>query len=131
MTIRDTGSDLPRAQLAYYYAILHTVAKYSTACMCPIILDTPLQQDQDDENARRMIRFAIERRPKDTQLVLGTVKLHGVVYDGHRIVTVDKDSLLQASSYDEARAEIRSSIRCSGREVWVSDRDWPKPNYDE
>ncbi|MBS7706112.1 hypothetical protein [Chelatococcus asaccharovorans] len=106
MTIRDTGSDLPRAQLAYYYAILHTVAKYSTACMCPIILDTPLQQDQDDENARRMIRFAIERRPKDTQLVLGTVKLHGVVYDGHRIVTVDKDSLLQASSYDEARAEI-------------------------
>jgi hypothetical protein len=106
MNIRDTGSDLPRAQLAYHYAILHTVQKFSTACMCPIILDTPLQQDQDDENARRMIRFAIERRPPDTQLVLGTVKLHGVEYNGHRIVTVDKDSFLQAGGYEIARAAI-------------------------
>jgi hypothetical protein len=106
MSIRDTGSDLPRAQLAYYYAVLHTVRKFSTACMCPIILDTPLQQDQDDENARRMIRFAIERRPAGTQLVLGTVKLHGVEYDGHRIETLHEDSLLQAEDYEIARMTI-------------------------
>lgn len=106
MSIRDTGSDLPRAQLAYYYAVLHTVNKYSTACMCPIILDTPLQQDQDDENARRMIRFALERRPAGTQLVLGTVKLHGVEYAGHRIETLDKDSLLNMASYHEVQAMI-------------------------
>lgn len=106
MVIRDTGSDLPRAQLAYHYAVLHTVQEFSTACMCPIVLDTPLQQDQDDDNARRMIRFAIERRPVGTQLVLGTVKLHGVHYDGHRIETLDEDSLLQAEAYEEARQLI-------------------------
>ena len=106
MTIRDTGSDLPRAQLAYHYAVLHTIQKYSTACMCPIVLDTPLQQDQDDENAQRMIRFAIDRRPTDTQLVLGTVKLHGVAYNGRRIETLDEDSLLQAAGYEDARTLI-------------------------
>lgn len=106
MVIRDTGSDLPRAQLAYRYAVLHTVQEFSTACMCPIVLDTPLQQDQDDDNARRMIRFAIERRPAGTQLVLGTVKLHGVDYDGHRIETLDEDSLLQADAYEETRSLI-------------------------
>ncbi|WDF75225.1 hypothetical protein [Novosphingobium sp. KACC 22771] len=103
MSIRDTGSDLPRAQLAYHYAVLHTVRKFSTACMCPIILDTPLQQDQDDDNARRMIHFAIDRRPDDSQLVLGTVKLHGVDYDGHRIETLHENSLLGADGYDDAR----------------------------
>lgn len=106
MTIRDTGSDLPRAQLAYYYAVLHTVSRYSTACMCPIVLDTPLQQDQDDENAQRMIRFALDRRPSDTQLILGTVKMHGVAYDGRRIVTLEKNSLLQTSDYDEVRSLV-------------------------
>jgi len=106
MAVKDTGSDLPRALLAYHYAVLHTVQAYSTACMCPIILDTPLQQDQDRENSERMIRFALDRRPVDTQLVLGTVQLHGVDYAGHRIEPTHKYGLLRPEGYDEARSLI-------------------------
>lgn len=43
--INETGSYGPRAILAYHFALLHTIREFTTSCLCPIILDTPLQQD--------------------------------------------------------------------------------------
>ena len=71
--IRETGSDLPRALLAYYYAFTHTMKRYSTSAFCPIVIDTPVQQDQDRKNAARMIGFCLTEAPIDSQLILGTV----------------------------------------------------------
>lgn len=47
--INETGSYGPRAILAYHFALLHTIREFTTSCLCPIILDTPLQQDQDEK----------------------------------------------------------------------------------
>jgi hypothetical protein len=99
--IHETGSDLPRALLAYYYAFVHTMRGQSKSALCPLIVDSPVQQDQDPENAARIINFALNRVPENMQLVLGTVSLHGVKYDGHVIDTRDKLRLLSKSAFDE------------------------------
>jgi hypothetical protein len=99
--IRETGSDLPRGLLAYYYAFLHTMKRYSTSAFCPIVVDTPVQQDQDATNAARMISFCLSETPKDSQLILGTVSLHGVKYDGHAIETDTKNKLLKTALFEE------------------------------
>lgn len=104
--INETGSDLPRAVLAYDFAFLHTMHKFSGGVACPIVIDSPVQQDQDPENAARMIDFIFNRAPDGVQVILGTVSLHGVRYPGRPIETVDKFSVLTPDLYDEVRDQM-------------------------
>jgi hypothetical protein len=46
------GSEGPRARSAYYFAFLHTAAKYGTSTFCPIVVDAPNQQGQDQVTSR-------------------------------------------------------------------------------
>lgn len=108
--INETGSYGPRAILAYHYALLHTIREFTTSCLCPIILDTPLQQDQDEKNAAAIIAFALKHRPRDMQLILGTVSLHDVAYEGHRINPTIKESLLTKDEFDEVNLHMRPFI---------------------
>lgn len=99
--IDATGSDKARKILAYNYAVLHTIQKYSTALFAPIVIDTPNQNEQDQDNINAMIKFAFENRPKNTQFVLGAVYLHEYDYQGYSIIPTEKDSFLQKSQFDE------------------------------
>ena len=99
-TINEAGSSQPRLLLAYYFAILHTIAKYSTAFFGPIVIDTPKQQDQDDKNAEAMIKFCIERKPVGSQLILASGSLHGVKVPGLTIQPDQQYSLLSSKQYD-------------------------------
>lgn len=105
--INETGSYGPRAFLAYQYAILHTIKEFTTSCICPVILDTPLQQDQDDANAAAMIAFALKNRPNSMQLIIGTVSLHDVPFHGHAINPTVKESLLLQSEFTRVSEYIR------------------------
>jgi hypothetical protein len=105
--IRETGSDLPRALLAYYFAFIHTMKRFSTSAFCPIVVDTPVQQDQDRANAARMIDFCLSQAPTGSQLILGTVGLHGVKYDGHVIKTDKKNMLLKAELFEEVSENLQ------------------------
>lgn len=98
--INETGNAKPRLMLAYYYAILHTIHKYSTSCFAPIVVDTIKQQDPDPENARRMIEFAVNKRPKGSQLVLATGDLHGVETGGKLIEPNAYKALLAEDAYE-------------------------------
>jgi hypothetical protein len=102
----ETGSDLPRALLAYYYAYAHTVAKFSSAITAPLVIDSPVQQDQDPANAKRMIQFAVENVPSGMQLILGSVSLHGAQYSGTQLVLEDERRLLRPEEYDELRSSM-------------------------
>ncbi|MET7242127.1 hypothetical protein ABZT49_02050 [Methylobacterium sp. EM32] len=108
--INETGSYGLRAILAYHYALLHTIREFTTSCLCPIVIDTPLQQDQDERNAQAIIKFALKNRPDDMQLILGTVSLHGEKYNGHLINPKQKEALLNRESYDSVRSLINPFI---------------------
>ncbi|MFZ5677077.1 MAG: hypothetical protein ACOZAM_29300 [Pseudomonadota bacterium] len=97
----ETGSDQPRALLAYYYAYAHTVRRFSSALIAPLVIDSPVQQDQDPANAKRIIEFALGNVPDGMQLILGSVRLHGASYEGKRIELVDKRRLLRAEEYED------------------------------
>lgn len=105
--INETGSYGPRAILAYHFAILHTIGEFTTSCLCPVVLDTPLQQDQDEANAQAIISFALKNRPPSMQLILGTVSMHEVPFDGHVINPDVKESLLSASEFNTINDYMR------------------------
>jgi hypothetical protein len=103
----EIGSDQPRALLAYYFAFAHTVKQYSSAIIAPLVIDSPVQQDQDPVNAKRIIEFSLKNVPDGMQLILGSVRLHGVKYDGHRIELTEKRQLLRREDYAAVRDKLR------------------------
>lgn len=104
--ISETGSCLPRAYLAYYFSFLHVMREYASAAFSPIILDSPNQQAQDTTNLSKMMKFIRDRRPSNTQLILGTEDLCDVNFGGKIIELKEKQSLLQKSEYDEVYSEV-------------------------
>src|SRR5690625_1038367 len=112
--IKESGSGLPRALLAYYYSFLKTIETYSTSVFFPIIIDSPNQQDQDQENLLKMINLILEEQPENSQLILGTVTLpKDVEIEGEIIELTDKYSLLQESEYDSVLQEVNTILELS------------------
>jgi hypothetical protein len=108
--ITEQGSDLPRALLAYYFAILQVMLKHSTSTFCPMVIDSPNQQDQDRTNMVRMLNFIRDKRPASSQLILGLVDQFGVDFDGNVIELHDKHSLLSETDYEELSDELNELL---------------------
>jgi predicted nucleic acid-binding Zn-ribbon protein len=105
------GSDLPRSLLAQYFAFLHTMAKFNPAMVCPLVLDSPLQQEQDKDNIDAIFRFIFSRVLPGQQLILGTLNVDGVAADiipatVKRIHLTDELHLLQKTQYAAILARI-------------------------
>ena len=112
----ETGSTLPRALLAYQFAILLLISEHSPATMCPIVIDSPNQQGQDGEHLPQILKFIAENQPPNTQLILGIENDTGVELGGKRINTPsEKYSLLQSGQYDSVHEEIFTLLKASLR----------------
>jgi predicted nucleic acid-binding Zn-ribbon protein len=101
-TVKDTGSEQPRAVLAYNFAIISTLEKFASTPSFPIVIDSPLQQDQDPTNAQRILQFISDRDNKSSQIFVGSVSTHNVKFSGVEITLTQKYSLLQSEFYDDA-----------------------------
>lgn len=106
LSVKSQGSDTPRALLAYYYAILFTSKEFTSLPLFPLVIDSPNQQDQDSTNRHKIIEFIFDNTPDDYQLILGTVDLHGVEYDGHTISPTTKLKLLDKDEFDDSYNDI-------------------------
>jgi hypothetical protein len=106
--LNETGSDRPRAILAYAYAILRLVWEAEDAVRCPIVLDSPKQQDQDDINHIKLLEFIRDERPSDSQLILFLVDDAEVDFGCKPLVLDEKNSLLSAGEYEQTSSLIRS-----------------------
>lgn len=110
--IDETGSDLPRAVLAYFLATIQTISEYSTSLFAPIVIDSPNQQDQDDINVAKMIDLIISERPEQAQVILGTVSLHGrEIENGSIIDLTEKKSVLNSANFESVSASIRPFLK--------------------
>ncbi|MCA9111297.1 MAG: hypothetical protein KDA52_15195, partial [Planctomycetaceae bacterium] len=109
-TIKETGSDLPRALLAYYLAIVRTIWKYSTSTVCPMVVDSPRQQDQDDTNWIAMLECIRDERPEGSQLVMALVDDCGIDLGGAVIDLRDKNQLLQEGEFSSVNNELQPLI---------------------
>lgn len=106
-TIKESGSDLPRALLAYHFGILQLIYERSTSAFCPIVIDSPNQQDQDDLNLKNIYKFIRNSKPKNSQLVLAMVDPNEVDFGGTVIELKDKYSVLQKDAYEIVANEMR------------------------
>lgn len=100
-SISESGSDLPRAILAYQYAVLNSIEINGNATFCPVVIDAPNQQDQDEDNLPRVINFIAQNHPKGRQLILALRDTCGVDFEGSSLVLDNEYSLLQEADYSE------------------------------
>jgi len=113
--IKETGSALPRALLAYYFSILHLTREYGSSVFCPIIIDSPNQQAQDATNRKAILEFVSTHQPTGSQMILGSEDMIGVDWDGSVIKLTEKRSLLQESEFEEANERMRTFIEATIR----------------
>jgi hypothetical protein len=110
------GSNGPRVLLAYYYAILHTIAQYGSGTFCPVVIDSPNQQGQDEVNLAKMLTFILQEQPRDSQLILGVETLAGVDPADARVIALDRPyGLLRAEEYPELEEEMWARVRSTFR----------------
>lgn len=105
--IVESGSDQPRALLAFYFAVLAAINRYSTSTFCPIVIDSPRQQDQDDSNWIAMLEFIRDSQPPGSQLILGMVDDGGVVLPGDSIVMRDKYRAMTQADYSHVYSDLK------------------------
>jgi DNA repair exonuclease SbcCD ATPase subunit len=108
--ISELGSEQPRALLAYFVSILQTIRKFSSSTTCPIIIDSPNQQGQDDIRLPLMLSFIRDYLPTNSQVILGVEDTSGVQFEGEIVSLTERYKLLQDAEYEEVRAELRPML---------------------
>ncbi|MDY6976670.1 MAG: hypothetical protein SVW51_10665 [Pseudomonadota bacterium] len=103
----ESGSDLPRAVLAYFFATQSAIRENGNSTLFPLIIDSPNQQEQDPDNLKKMLEFIYAQRAPEQQLVVGMVEDAGVVFEGDMLVFDKKYSVLNESEYLLHATEIR------------------------
>ena len=97
--IEKSGSDKPRAILAYFFSILYTIDKYSSSIFCPLIIDSPNQQAQDKTNMKKIMELVTTGPKEDWQLILAVESMHGVNFPGEIIELSEKLHVLLKSEF--------------------------------
>jgi hypothetical protein len=109
--IVETGSEQPRLLLSYVLALADTIQKYTTAFSAPLVIDSPVQQEQDMSNAPAIIRQVLAKRPNGGQTIIGTISLHGNTPVDAEVITFTEDrSVLQISEYDETFRKLEPML---------------------
>ena len=108
-----SGSDRPRALLAYYYSILSVMAEFSSITFAPVIIDSPNQQDQDKDSLKKMLGFIKDHRVPGDQLILGLTDTMGTSFGGKTIQLKEKRQLLSKREYSDVFSEIKPLLDVS------------------
>jgi len=108
--INQTGSDLPRAVLAYSFAVLQMIAACAQSVFAPVVIDSPNQQDQDHANLKTMLEFINRNQCPDSQLILALVDPQGVDFGGKEIELTESRGVLDKGLYDSVGREIEDLL---------------------
>lgn len=111
--VKDQGSDQPRAVLAYGFSVLELMLHRCSSAYCPIVIDSPIQQEQDAVNHVRILEFIKKNQPEGSQLIVGVVDLKGVDFGGDVVRLNDERHVLREEEYPDAYAEITPFIRAA------------------
>lgn len=104
--IPGSGSELPRSLLAYYFAILHTMDEQGGGVRCPIVIDSPRQQDQDRINWAAILRLIRDQRPAGSQMIVALADDEGVELPGLKYDLTEKRGLLLTEEYRQVLDEV-------------------------
>jgi len=111
---KETGSSRPRALIAYYFTFFHLMNKFSNSIYCPIVIDSPNQQDQDIEHIDKIMAFINENQPEGSQMILGLAETYGQDFNCKVVELTEKYSLLKESEFDVVRNEMFDMLQ----QIW-------------
>ena len=105
------GSDLPRALLAQYFAFLSTMNQFNSFVLCPMLIDSPFQQEQDPTNRKAILDFIFSNKLPDQQMILATVSVdefadHSELQKASRHDLDNRLSVLRTDNYDSVLVQI-------------------------
>ena len=100
-SITETWSDLPRALISYYMTILRLIVKNNSSSFCPIVIDSPNQQWQDNLHLPMILRFIINNSPSNSQVILWIEDTCNIDFPWKTIELNTVDSLLKEENYEE------------------------------
>lgn len=108
--IGGTGSELPRALLAFQFAFFEVMERYGSSKLAPIVIDSPNQQDQDDSHLKKILQFINYRKPQNSQLILGLVDTLGMQFGGSEIVLENRYGLLREDEFQSVGSEVQRFV---------------------
>jgi hypothetical protein len=101
------GSEGPRARAAYYFAFLHTAANFGSSTFCPIVVDAPNQQGQDQGHLQTIMTFLLSQTPQSAQIIIGAE----TVFPDTKAEIIDvswkKDQVLREDAYAQTLDHVR------------------------
>jgi hypothetical protein len=110
---RTGGSAAPRSILAMHLALLRTNVEYGDTAIFPLVVDTPQQQGQDDNNLRAMIELLGRSAGNEHQILLAAERVpEGTdVSDFSAIRFESRKSALCAADFDVTLEKLRAPLR--------------------
>jgi hypothetical protein len=104
--IKEGGAaESTRAILAYYIAIFSTVEKNKNEVISPLVIDTPNQQEQSDDNYSNIVNLIIDKISNNNQVIICAMsnsKLAPLEKSAH-IIELDNSKLLDTKKYAEIK----------------------------
>ncbi len=90
-----------RAILAYYIAIFSLVEKYKNEVVSPLVIDTPNQQEQSENNYSNIVNLILNKISKNNQVIICAMtnpQLAPLAQVAH-IIKLDNSKLLDPKQY--------------------------------
>lgn len=94
-----TGSELARAIYAFYLSLYKYNTKKSSYPFKFLVVDTPNQQGQDDDNLSSIYALLPDIRDLDGQFILASEQLTGYEEQANTILLVEERNLLNNTDY--------------------------------
>jgi hypothetical protein len=85
--------------------------RFSSSTYCPIIVDSPNQQDQDIEHIDKIMKFINKNQPQDSQLILGLAETYGEDFNCKVIELTEKYQLLNKEEFESVHEELINKIQ--------------------
>ncbi|WP_144428252.1 hypothetical protein [Azospirillum thiophilum] len=103
------GSTTPRSLFAYYFAVIATGRRYSVSPRCPIVVDAPNQQGQDEKHIERIMHFMFEQQPKDAQVIVASEGSYDLKLRDDEVFHVGSEGglVLDTNQYERAMEVFR------------------------
>lgn len=94
-----------RGMLAYYLAIFTLINIYGSEIQSPLVIDTPNQQEQSDDNYATIIDLIMKKTEKEKQMILCAMNNeHLIEYAKEaNVITLDSNKLLNTSKYEDIK----------------------------
>lgn len=90
-----------RAILAYYISIFSLVEKYKNEVVSPLVIDTPNQQEQSEDNYSNIVNLILNKISKNNQVIICAMtnpQLAPLAIKAH-IIKLDNSKLLDPKQY--------------------------------